>query len=83
MLQIEHPKDSPEVVNLVCPIYLILQLLSLVDYAATCNKTYGDDLEAVLLGFRVYSKGSAPVQISSQLANGTTVSWKKNWSFSE
>jgi len=40
--------------------------------------SFQDDTSSVLLGFRVYSKSHAPVQISGQLANGQVVPWKKN-----
>jgi len=39
---------------------------------------YNDDTNSVLLGFRVYSKSYAPVNIAGQLANGYTIGWKKN-----
>jgi len=39
---------------------------------------YDDDIDSVLLGFRVYSKSHAPVQISGQLANGQAIPWKKD-----
>jgi hypothetical protein len=39
--------------------------------------SFRDDTSSVLLGFRVYSKSYAPVQISGQLANGQAVHWKK------
>lgn len=36
-----------------------------------------DEIEKVLLGFRIYSKSHAPVQIAGQLANGQVIEWKK------
>jgi len=35
-----------------------------------------DDTNSVLLGFRVYSRSHAPVQIAGQLSNGQVVPWK-------
>jgi hypothetical protein len=42
------------------------------------NDTIFDPNSTVLLGFRVYSKSRAAVQIAGQLANGQVVPWKRN-----
>jgi len=48
------------------------------DAIAVRAAPYDDDTSSVLLGFRVYSKSHAPVNIAGQLANGYTIRWKKN-----
>jgi len=42
------------------------------------NDTIFDPDSTVLLGFRVYSKSRAAIQIAGQLANGQVVPWKRN-----
>lgn len=47
------------------------------DAPEVADVTYEDDINSILLGFRVYSKSHAPVQIAGQLANGQVIPWKR------
>ncbi|KIM82630.1 hypothetical protein PILCRDRAFT_820507 [Piloderma croceum F 1598] len=47
------------------------------DAPGDLDVSYEDDTDSVLLGFRVYSKSRAPIQLSGQLANGQLIPWKK------
>jgi len=47
------------------------------DALSVQNTIMKDETDTVLLGFRVYSKSNAPVQIAGQLSNRHVIRWKK------
>jgi hypothetical protein len=72
MLKIEHPSDALSVQSTVS-----FHDGTVFDRDLITEQIMKDETDTVLLGFRVYSKSNAPVQIAGQLSNRHVIRWKK------